>query len=443
MIRCCIIADDLTGANATGVLLGKLGLRSCTVLKPQRLSDEHQACYDVVTIPTDSRGLPAPEAYQRVYDAVSCVSGNEIQIYNKRIDSTLRGNVGSEIDAMLDALPDTRIAVAVPVFPQAGRIAVGGYLLVNGVLLERTDAARDPKMPVRTSRVQRIIEAQTKYPVHTIDLETVYQGEAAITRELENVQRNTKALVVFDAITDADLDVIAIAVLKSGIPFISVDPGPFTTAVARQLLFDQTSTRVRPQVLMCVGSVTSLTIEQLRHSFEHMDVATAFLSAERVLDDDEQRNEEIDRVTRMLRDKQSRVLCISSNHLDISGTLDLEQQAEKRNTTAEALSTLINRSLAGVAEKLLDSVPSLGGVYASGGDITVALCEASGAEGVAVMREIIPLAAEGTLIGGAHDGLRIVSKGGMVGGTDAATVCVRSILERLDALPRSAQQENT
>ncbi|TVQ25782.1 MAG: four-carbon acid sugar kinase family protein [Spirochaetaceae bacterium] len=435
MIRCCIIADDLTGANATGVLLGKLGLHSCTVLKPERLSDEHRSHYDVVTIPTDSRGLPAPEAYRRVHDAVSCLSCDEIQIYNKRIDSTLRGNVGSEIDAMLDALPDTRIAVVVPVFPQAGRIAVGGYLLVNGVLLERTDAAKDPKMPVRTSRVRSIIEAQTKYPVHTIDLETVYQGETAVTGALERIGGDTNAIVVFDAITDADLDVIARAVLKSGIPFISADPGPFTAAVARQLLFDQTNTTVRPQVLMCVGSVTSLTVEQLRHSFEHMDVSAAFLHAEEVIDDEARRNREIDRVTAILRDQASRVLCISSNHLDISRTLDLEQQAKERNTTAEALSTLINRSLAGVAERLLDSVPSLGGVYASGGDITVALCEASGAEGVAVMREIIPLAAEGTLIGGTHDGLRIVSKGGMVGGTDAATVCIRSILERLDALP--------
>ncbi|MDE6168597.1 MAG: four-carbon acid sugar kinase family protein, partial [Acetatifactor sp.] len=138
MSRILIVADDLTGANDTGVRFAKCGAKVFTVLDKEHVNWEKAGDCDCITLSTDSRGLPPREAYERVHRAVRKFSGRETILYSKRIDSTLRGNLGAETDAMLDALADDRMAVVVPAFPEAGRTYVGGHLLVCGVPLFRT-----------------------------------------------------------------------------------------------------------------------------------------------------------------------------------------------------------------------------------------------------------------------------------------------------------------
>ena len=95
-----IVADDLTGANASGVLLKKLGLSVSSLFRLNSAS-AHEA--DVLAYSTASRGLPPEEAFQRVKEAfLQLKTGGEF--FNKRIDSTLRGNIGAEIDGGLAAL---------------------------------------------------------------------------------------------------------------------------------------------------------------------------------------------------------------------------------------------------------------------------------------------------------------------------------------------------
>ncbi len=431
MIRCCVVADDLTGANATGVGLRAEGLSTCTLLRVDSLSDFHQDRFDAVTVPTDSRGIPADEAYSRVKDATARLVSPAVLVYNKRIDSTLRGNIGREIDAMLDSFEEPRTAIVVPVYPQAGRVAAGGYLLVNGVLLERTDAARDPKMPVRSSVTHEIIGHQTQYPVTHIDLTTVYRGADIIAGALRKLNTGKRQVVVFDALTDDDIDSIAQGVVASQLSFITADPGPFTAAIARKLVSPQKENQAGPRVLMCVGSVTSTTIEQLQHAFSNLNVQAAFLRAERLVGDESTAEAEVERVIGVLRDKASaaQVLCVTSNRLDLSQTLDLEKEARERGADSEELSDRISGSIAKTAQRLLREHPTIAGLYASGGDITVAICQELEASGVELQKAVMPLAAQGKLVGGDRDGLTIVSKGGMVGGTDAATQCVNSLLE--------------
>ena len=82
--------------------------------------------------------------------------GDDVRLYSKRIDSTLRGNLGGETDAMLDCLGKDFIAVSAPCFPSSGRTLVGGYLLVDDLPLHKTNIAIDPKTPVKTSDMARL-----------------------------------------------------------------------------------------------------------------------------------------------------------------------------------------------------------------------------------------------------------------------------------------------
>ena len=57
MPKCIVIADDLTGANATGVLLKKMNYSAYTVLNAERLELSMLEQCDCVLYPTDSRGI--------------------------------------------------------------------------------------------------------------------------------------------------------------------------------------------------------------------------------------------------------------------------------------------------------------------------------------------------------------------------------------------------
>ena len=170
MLKLVIIADDLTGANATGVLLARQGFRAATFLQLNEDFKNSKQDFDVLSTTTDSRGIPSEEAYDRVNEVVRFFKDQEIRLFSKRIDSTLRGNLGSEMDAVLDELPEDYVAIVVPVFPASERIMVGGYLLVNSVTLEKTDVSKDPKTPIHHTFVPKMIQKQTNYAVGFIPL---------------------------------------------------------------------------------------------------------------------------------------------------------------------------------------------------------------------------------------------------------------------------------
>ena len=142
MLQSVIIADDLTGANDTGAILAHNGFKVGTVLNPEHMEDFDE--YNVLSMSTDSRAMTAEQAYEKVSWAAGHFPKSDALVYSKRIDSTLRGNVGAEIDAILDFLGESYTAVVVASFPSSGRTCIGDVLLVNGEPLQLTEVSRDP-----------------------------------------------------------------------------------------------------------------------------------------------------------------------------------------------------------------------------------------------------------------------------------------------------------
>ena len=75
MAQCVVIADDLTGGNATGVLLRKMGYEANTVLNLAAVDPDLVQGGDCVVYPTDSRGISPEEAYGRVRKACGILAG--------------------------------------------------------------------------------------------------------------------------------------------------------------------------------------------------------------------------------------------------------------------------------------------------------------------------------------------------------------------------------
>src|SRR6266404_9236036 len=138
-----IIADDLTGAADCGIVFAVAGLPTFVSFGHLRTNvldgwDETR----VVAVDTDSRGLAVGAAVERVLGAAreACRTGSRV-LY-KKIDSTLRGNVGAEIEATHRAVVEARgraLVILSPAFPSTGRTVRDGRVLVNGIPLDQTE----------------------------------------------------------------------------------------------------------------------------------------------------------------------------------------------------------------------------------------------------------------------------------------------------------------
>ena len=148
-VRLGVIADDLTGANDTGVQFARLGARTIVPLVWHNLRSFGRRA-DVLVLSTESRAVSRGVAAQRAKVAAQALRRGRVPTIYKKIDSTFRGNIGAELDAILEVYSAPLIIVA-PSFPPAGRAVVDGTLRVGGIPVHRTAIGRDPVAPVRQS----------------------------------------------------------------------------------------------------------------------------------------------------------------------------------------------------------------------------------------------------------------------------------------------------
>ncbi len=423
MARIIVIADDLTGANATCSLIRKTGLSTASILSLREEAIPKDV--DALAIPTNSRAVEPQEAYRRVRAALRVLKSEGVDIYNKRTDSTLRGNLGPEIKACLDELGDGRMAIAVPAYPNTGRVVVKETMLVNGELLVNSDAGHDAKAPVDTSNTTELLTRGFQGSYSVFGLDVVEEGPAAVAGVLRAEQAKGTRMVIFDAFSNDHIQNLAQGTMASGVSYLAVDPGPFTQALTREMLDLEVKLS---RILMIVGSVTDITMQQLDVVIQDLDPYVVKVDAYHLIDQ-AQHEEEIRRAVECaLEDgKGSELVLITSSPIGGGERLDLMAVSQEFGLSVDEASAQIADGLAKVGKKVLVSEKEFSGIFVSGGDITVSLCDVSQSVGVEILSEIVPLAAYGRVIGGELDNVRIISKGGMVGDDDTMRYCVQKL----------------
>jgi D-threonate/D-erythronate kinase len=393
MTEVLVVADDLTGGNATGALFARRGLRTVTVSDVAH-AGRHAA--DVVVVNTQTRHVSAELAAAAVRRAVEAVPGARLMV--KRVDTTLRGNVGAELEAALTIVrrrwPTAR-ALFVPAYPAADRTTVDGIHLIDGVPVAETDAGRDPFRPVRTSRPAELLRAQTRLSASEITLATVRAGQDVLARALE--EAGAADIVICDAVTTADLTALADAAAER--VWLSVDSGPFGAALAAAKGIGGTP---KPVVIIA-GSATGRTHEQLARTERVLGARFVNLHPDDLDPGGLHRG-----LAALLADTAIAGIRVAR------GPMDAGLAAEITGTLGE------------VARRVIAS-QRVGGVYATGGDVSAAVVDALGAEGFAVETEVRPLAVAGRLVGGPNHGLPFAAKGGLIGDVGAAVDCVEHL----------------
>ncbi len=408
-----VVADDLTGANATGVSLNNQGFSVATIVDLDQVPSTNH--FDAICIDTDSRYVPDNVIKQRVGAAIEMFKDQNAKVICKRIDSTIRGNIGLEIDTILDHLGENSVAVVVAAFPDSNRISAGGYLLVNGVPVQHTDVANDPIHPLTESFIPSVIQNQSKYKVGLIGLADVLACGNKLDDALELKLKDGYRIVVIDATTNEDIEHIAETIAATEkFEIIPVDPGPLTSAFSRAKL----NKHVKPgKIIVTVGSLTSLTKHQLEYLKTKTNSVPVYINAEKLATFTSSWDGEVMRAYQeaLQQIKQNDVLILTTHSPNVE-PVNLQQIAEKEHTSTDELAKRITHGLAQITRLVIEnSNYSIQGCFTSGGDVTASLCTVTSATGIKLKNEVLPLTAYGTLIGGQFPDLPIVTKGGMVG----------------------------
>ena len=206
------IADDLTGATDIAGFLANGGL---DVVQFMGVPDTPPPQADATVVSLKSRSIPARDAAdvslaaQRYLAAAGCE-----QYYFKycsTFDSTAKGNIGPVTDALMNAL-GADFAIVCPSLPANKRTVKDGILLVDNVPLAETGMRHHPVNPMTESDLIKLMEMQSKGKAGLVKLATVRAGAKAVADDLARLRAAGNRYAVMDAVTDADLDVIAEAV---------------------------------------------------------------------------------------------------------------------------------------------------------------------------------------------------------------------------------------
>jgi uncharacterized protein YgbK (DUF1537 family) len=208
-----IVADDLTGACDTGTLFAARAAVPVTVWP--RLP----APSAVRVVDTETRRASLREAGRRVAEVATSLPAAS---YFKKIDSTLRGRVAAEVDALIRAVGAPG-ALFTPAFPAQGRTVVERVLLVDGAPIAETAFARDPEFSCPGARtLVDALRGDIGRPLAWVPLGVVREGHDALVARLTRL-RGTVA--VADAETDGDLSALVDAAL-------ALEPGPVLVGAA-------------------------------------------------------------------------------------------------------------------------------------------------------------------------------------------------------------------
>lgn len=427
MSQCIVIADEITGGSSVGAMLQKNRCTVCSLMSAPGLKDQACRKFDCLVYSTNSRRLTPEQSYQMVFYAARLLKSDEVKVYAKRIDPAMRGNTCAETQAMLDALGDPeRVAIVVPAFPALKRTNVGGYMMIDGRPLQKSLASIDDLEPAKSGRVADLFIEKFRYKSEALHLKEYIKGTEYLAARISELASNGTRALVMDCTSQEEINMIADAVIASGIKFLAVDPGPFTATLARKVMrVSRERVSRKTKIFGLVGISTPLAaaqVEVLR--LEERVLIIAVRKAELLSDDLQRRAAEINRVVDEIVtkfDDYNTAFAVSDNM-----NVATQDQADfgdpipgGARSEADELE-IMSGAYGQIASKVLERRPEIGAVYSAGAEFTVAICRELKSEGLKILGQVMPLTAYGELLSGTRNNLKFVTSASSA--TDANTI---------------------
>jgi uncharacterized protein YgbK (DUF1537 family) len=364
MLEVAVIADDLTGAADTGIAFALAGVPTFVAFGERSPPGDSR----VVAFDTDSRALAADAAAARAGAAASRACERGARTIYKKIDSTLRGNVGAETAAIFRAVTERGqpgIVVACPAFPAMGRTTRDGRVFVSGTALEETEVWRKSGMTGPADLASMLTRAGLVTTV--VDVATVRKGILP-----DGVQA-----LVCDAEDESDLRHIAEAGARLRARVVWMGSGGLARHLPAALGLraeESARTKLEPRsgsILTLVGSRSEVSREQARQLCQEPGVECLEIDPEVLLSGaSADTSRAISSLHRALGAGRDAVLVTT-----LGDKVDLSH--------APAIAAALGRLVPPLFE-------TLGGLVATGGDIARAVLSSLGATGIHLVGEVEP-----------------------------------------------------
>lgn len=381
-----VVADDLTGACDIaaallpwpgGVLVEAYPTRGAAPAHALRVRN------------TQSRMMTEAAARAAVEGALGTVDRDAIVL--KKIDTALRGHLGAELDAAVGAAGAAE-AFVLPAIPSVGRTTVGGVQRIGGVPVHDTTFARDPLHPIRDSSVPAHLTRGSGRRVASLSLADV-RSAGELGQAIDRGRAAGCSLFVCDAESDDDLERAVGALLARPRPLVVAGSLGLGLALRRALAVASAAPARETRRggatgrLVVVGSTHPMARQQAR--------MVAGAGAVHEVDQATQADEVAARAHAALRRGESFVLATPS-----------VVAAGSERALLEAMA----RTAAACLRRHAPAVVAL-----VGGETAFGVLEAAAQPWIRVDGTPAPLVVAGALVGGALDGVSLVTKGGSSG----------------------------
>ena len=353
MPKLLIIADDFTGALDTGVQFSSRGAKT-KVITDSKYDFSQADALDVLVFDSETRHLAAEKAYKIINDFVARAASKFSYIY-KKTDSGLRGNIGSELAAAMDALGLEKMAF-IPAFPAMNRVTKNGVHYIDGVPVAESVFGKDPFEPVKNSDVKLILAEQT----------------------------NKTGIQIYDSESNEDMKKIADDLGSEGLKLTAGCAG-FAEILASKLGFNGKSENVKAMpekfFLIC-GSVNPVTQRQMDYAEAH-GFKRICLSVEQKLNKSWPESQDCEQsAKKWLKEIEKSHAILDANNPN--ETKQTDEYIKSNNLSIEQVRIRISHAITSAAKALLDN-----GLEARlmcvGGDTLLALMQYVG------VHELIPI----------------------------------------------------
>jgi len=413
-----IIADDLTGANDTALQFHLKGANT-QILLSDEIEPLNIEGTQTWAISTESRNIEPETAFDKVVKTTKMFIEklNPDFIY-KKIDSTIRGNLAVEILGFL-SVSDYDAAIIVPAFPAETRTTVGGYHLLKGIPIERTEMARDPHSPITESHVPTLLKSQLSEEYQNlighIELKTIMKGAGPILQKINELVDSGKKLIVADAVSTVDIEQIALSIKKSDNKLLPAGTAAFAQALSEFWISDidkEHIIRTIPNLpkFIVSGSATQITanqIDELEKSDYFENILTISFDLKTVLEG--VKEELVERIVSNLNFDNTVVVHTSKLIKEFDG---FSEDSFNAKLTKASLADVITDFLSELAKRVLEKKKAI--LITLGGETSYKCCSAIGAYQLQLVDEVAPAIA----LSCDHNGQWIVTKSGNLGGAN-------------------------
>lgn len=397
-----IIADDFTGANDTGVQLKKRGIKTNVILDAKNIND-FSISY---VIDTESRGLTEKDAYEKVKDQIKKLFTQDFELVYKKVDSTLRGNIVSEIKAV-DEEYKPELIIFAPAFPDIKRTTIDGIQKLNDVRIVDTEVAKDPKKPVKEDNINKLLQKGFQEKI-------VHYGLNEIREK--NMSFKKGRVYTFDVENNEDMLKIVKSALDTGKRILWVGSAGMADSILK------VKKPFKPS-LGLIGSISDISRQQLKYA-EDCGMQILKINISKLLKD-ETIERYISSSLEILNKGKDLIITSAYEREDYEEAISTGQE---KNLSKEEVSMYTQEILGEIAIEIIKRV-KISGIFLTGGDTAIGFINKAKASGSSIVEEVITGIPLMKLTGGEFNGLKIITKAGAFGKNEAIEYCMRKLKE--------------